>query len=150
VPEDFFVGVKIFGDTEQLRKARWQYEPGVVRKEFGFEKSPLSDVSFLTIVSSEITSNRTAAVILAISSFAILVSLAGLVRPVTFDGPVPRRILFGVLWLIPLPVFALLSLVVVLFDAPSVQLIALSASVGGILAVALIWFYSRLRRRSID
>ncbi|OUS35446.1 hypothetical protein A9Q94_12785 [Rhodobacterales bacterium 56_14_T64] len=110
----------------------------------------MSDVSFLAIISAEITSNITTAVILAISSFAILVSLAALVRRVTYDGTVPKRILFGVLWLVPLPVFALLSLVVVLFDAPSIQLIALSASIGGVLAVALILFYSRSRRRSID
>jgi hypothetical protein len=39
-PEDFFAGIQIFGDSEQARGARWQYEPGVVHKSFGFQQTP--------------------------------------------------------------------------------------------------------------
>jgi len=150
VTENFEVGVQLLGDFDETSEARWQFEPGVRKSSYGFEQSPLNDASFLEVVFTEITYKRVAAVIITITAFAILVSLAGLIRRVTLNGPAPRRIFFGVLWLVPLPVFALLSVVIVLFDAPSVQLISLSASVGGTLAVALIWIYSRFRLRSLD
>jgi len=150
VIENFEVGVQLLGDFDETSEARWQFEPGVRKTSYGFEQSPLNDASFLEVVSSEITYKRIAAAIIAISAYALLVSLAGLVGQVRFDGSAPRRVLFGIMWLVPPPVFALLSLVIVLFDTPSIQLFSLSASVGGALAVASIWLHSRFRWRSLD
>ncbi|TLP69316.1 hypothetical protein FEE96_03255 [Parasedimentitalea maritima] len=146
--EDFFDGGQIFGETENVRAARWGYEPGVVHKSFGFEQSPLDEVPFVRLVVTEAMHNKIS-VFLVISVLGVLLSCAAVVRQFFLKGRLARRFVLGLVCALPLPAIGFYGFLATAITAPSSRLFWSSVIIGTILAAGVIWVFKNWSRRAI-
>lgn len=147
--EDFFAGDQIYGETENARTARWGYEPGVVHKSFGFEQSQLDNVSSVTLVLTEVLHNKSTVLLFVISVLGIQLSFAAVMRQVRLKGSGGRRIVLGLAYSIPIPVFGFYGFLAAAVLSPSSSLFWSSVILGTTMSVGALWGLKQLYSRTL-